>query len=261
MREYWSCTNFADRLRGTSSPKIGSAQDYRDFRASAQSAHPFRYWLAETALDKIQDILYCPQTLYRNVHIWLLNRWVHQPHRLTAHPTNLKPGRWVELDDRFLPCLFDSLVDFVEQQKAYHWYIGMKDQELKQVPRFGHPGFELVRHLLGIKPWRNREWGLAYLDWEINDTGEYQSNAAREILEIYNWYTQEYPNRADPMEESGLREIYDAEGDEFMPDRTPEQKLVVDKALKRNQEIEKRYYDQETEMMHRLIKIRQFLWT
>ena len=48
---YWTCSKFADWLRG--SPKGGAktSGEWRKWEIEAKSAHPIRWWLAEEGLD------------------------------------------------------------------------------------------------------------------------------------------------------------------------------------------------------------------
>ena len=108
---YWSNGKFANWVRGTPQPECGTSKEWRDWKQTAKTKHPFRYWLAETALDKIQDFIMYPIDKLYSVKYWLVNRFVTKTHQLTS---NLKKGEWHELDERILHCLFDELVNFVE---------------------------------------------------------------------------------------------------------------------------------------------------
>ena len=55
MRNYWSCTKFADWLRGTAKLGAGTSEQWDEWRTTAQMKHNFRYWVAEEALDAIQN--------------------------------------------------------------------------------------------------------------------------------------------------------------------------------------------------------------
>ena len=53
---YWSCSALADWLRGTHKPTAETSTGWRDWENAAKLAHPFRYWMADEALDYIQDL-------------------------------------------------------------------------------------------------------------------------------------------------------------------------------------------------------------
>ena len=95
-----------------------------------------------------------------------------------------------------------------------------------------------------------------------------QAKAAKEIKELYLWWTQTYRNRPDPYEVSGWtayceRMRTDNPGS-FMASintKKPEDKKESYRAHKLLHKIEAQYEKEDTEMMIRLIKIRQSLWT
>ena len=57
---YWSCTPFADFIRGTKKLSAGTAEEWDDWTTTAQMKHNFRYWLAEEALGHVQDFVTWP---------------------------------------------------------------------------------------------------------------------------------------------------------------------------------------------------------
>jgi hypothetical protein len=131
------------------------------------------------------------------------------------------------------------------------------------------------------RTWRCPEAGLAYLNWASTLTNEefldddkksqaeptYQANAAKEIIELYTWWTVTYRNRPDPYDASGWTAYCEASREanggrlSFSGDKTPELKKTSKKALDKLKKIEKSYEDEDETMMIRLIKIRQSLWT
>ena len=65
---YWSCSKFADWIRGTPKPGAGTVEEWDDWRETAK-VKAVRYWLAEEGLwyaqhyimwpiDKLYDIKY-----------------------------------------------------------------------------------------------------------------------------------------------------------------------------------------------------------
>ena len=275
MRNYWSCSPFADWLRGTAKLKAGTGREWRLWKAAAQESHPIRYWIVEEGLDYLQNIwMWIPERI-NDVRYYINNRWITRSHSLTAHPRDIKPGSWCDVGNRFLPCLFNELVDFVEVEQAWHHV--MWDEAARK--RFAVPWH---RRWFKFRTWRSPEAGLAYLDWAGSlkldsgwgvdpghpDYGQptHQALAAREIKELYMWWKEIYPNRPDVYDASGwsaycerrralgydildLEEKTEAEADEC---RT---------ALDRSNEIEAAYEAEDEAMMIRLIRIRDSLWT
>ena len=230
--------------------------------------------MAEEGLDAIQNtIMYIPDAIY-SVKYYINNRWVTRTHSLTAHPRDIKPGHWCDVGNRFLPCLFNELVDFVEIELAW-WHV-VWDEEARK--KFKSPWY--ATGWFRWRTWRNPECGLANLEWQRNlvwnedemldkDDPRYgkptsQAIKAQEILDLYTWWTVERPKRSDPHEISGWNAICDRRAPRELFDieeRTAEEREETKKALDLCTEIEQRYEQEDEDMMIRLIKIRQGLWT
>lgn len=276
---YWSCSKFADWLRGTNKPLAGTGEQWNDWNKAAKANHSFRYWLAEEALDHIQDFVFWPATKWNDIRYYFNNRWVTRSHCLTAHPRDIKPGDWRDVGDRFLPCLFNELVDFVEVEQAWHHVI-WDDEARKQFrPPWWRTGF------LRLRNWRSPEAGIAHLEWasslvnddtwgltpDDKDYGKptYQAVQAKEILALYRWWTEVYLNRPDPYDASGWSAYCELSREEnggslgamLSEDKNPKLKKMGDVAIKKLRKIEEQYEKQDTEMLVRLIKTRQSLWT
>ena len=274
---YWSCSKFADWLRGTPKPKAGTGEQWDNWHIVAETNHRFRYWLAEEALDMAQDFVTWPVRKIYDVKYYINNRWVNRTHSLTANPSDIKPGQWQDVGNRFLPCLFNELVDFVEIEKAWsHITWGGEEARKKYKPPFYSTGWFRWR------TWRNAEAGLEHLAWEMSLTTDdswglkegdkgfgdptWQAVNAKEIVELYTWWTVTYRNRPEPHEASGwseycekTREVND--GRLLGSKTTPELKKLGDKVHDTLHKIEKQYKDEDTEMLIRLIKVRDSLWT
>jgi hypothetical protein len=94
-----------------------------------------------------------------------------------------------------------------------------------------------------------------------------QAKAAKEIIELYTWWTVTYRNRPDPYDASGWTAYCEASrlanGGKlsFSSDKSPEMRKMSDKAHKLLRKIEADYAKEDEAMMIRLIKIRESLWT
>jgi len=276
---YWSCTTFADWLRGTKKLRAGTGEEWDNWNTAAQAMHGFRYWLAEEALGYIQDFVTAPARGIYAVKYYVNNRWVTRTNSLTAHSRDIKPGQWQDVGNRFLPCLFNELVDFVEIESAWsHIAWGNKEDRAKYSAPFWATGWWRWR------TWRCAQAGLDHLDWAMTltmgkdwgveenhkDYGKPTSQAerAKEIKELYTWWTVTYPNRPDQYDASGWTEYYaasrEANGGMMSwtgSDKTPELKKARDTARKLLQKIEADYEKEDETMMIRLIKARSSLWT
>jgi hypothetical protein len=273
---YWSCSPFADWIRGTAKLSAGTAEEWDEWTTAAQMKHNFRYWLAEEGLDHLQDFVTWPARKINDIRYYINNRWVSHSHALTAHPRDIKPGNWSDVGSRFLPCLFNELVDFVEIEQAWHHCMWSDDAKTKFETPWWRSGW------LRWRTWRCPEAGLEYLRWaekltneEFLEEGEkhlaeptYQAKAAKEIIELYTWWTTTYRNRPDPYEVSGwtayceaMRVKYPGSFFSSLNSKDAEDKKASDKAHKLLQKIEAAYNKEDEAMMIRLIKIRESLWT
>lgn len=281
MRNYWTCSKFADWLRGTAKPHALGLGEWASWKKASKAAHPFRYWLAEEGLDHIQSfLLYIPEKLYA-VKYYINNRWVTKTHALTAHPRDIPRGEWRDVGNRFLPCLFNELVDFVEVELAW-WQIVWADKSVKKnykAPFWASGWFRW-------RTWRCPEAGMDNLNWQAQlryddeftdkDAPHYgkftpQAEKAQEIISLYTWWTQTYRNRPEPMDISGWsaycdarREEDKANGEDELFWRAPKNEAEAaasKKAIDKLHEIEAAYEKEDEDMMIRLIKVRHGLWT
>jgi hypothetical protein len=124
---YWSCSKFADWLRGTIKPLAGTAEEWNAWEKTAK-AKKIRYWLAEEGLDHLQNFVRWPANRISDVRCYINNRWITRSHALTS---NLKRGNWYDFDTRLLHAVFDELVNFVEIEQAWKLVI-CSEEELKK---------------------------------------------------------------------------------------------------------------------------------
>lgn len=279
MRNYWTCSKFADWLRGTTKGGAKTAEGWDEWEKRAKAAYPIRWWLAEEGLDYIQKFFtFIPDKIHA-IKYYINNRWVTRTHALTANVRDIRPGTWADVGHRFLPCLFNELQDFVEVELAW-WHIAWdSESKAKYNAPFWASGWFRWR------TWRCPQAGLDNLEWQRNlrwkeDEGfepgdpnigkpTPQAIKAQEILDLYNWWTQTYRNRPDPMDASGWSAYCDACREEsgssmwlsLAETKNPALKKQGSKAHKLLQKIEAQYEKEDEEMLIRLIKVRHALWT
>jgi hypothetical protein len=272
---YWSCSKFADWLRGTAKLKAGTGKEWRLWKEAAKESHPVRYWIVEEGLDYMQNFVNWPLDRMHDVRYYINNRWITRSHALTAHARDIRPGDWCDVGNRFLPCLFNELVDFVEVEQAWHHV--MWDEEARK--KFAVPWH---RRFFRFRTWRCPDAGIEHLLWASGlkldehmgtdkgseDYGKptHQALAAQEILALYRWWREVYPNRPDVYDASGWSaycEMRRNKGYELLDldDKTEDEAAQCKTALEKSNEIEKAYDDEDEAMMIRLIKIRDSLWT
>jgi len=272
---YWTCSKFADWLRGTRKPGSATSEVWDEWTEKAKAAHPIRYWIADDALDFLQAVVYYIPDRLNDIRYYINNRFISKSHALTADPRDIRPGSWSDVGNRFLPCLFKELVDFVEIEQAWHYVMWNDEERAKYNVPWWRSGW------LRLRTWRSPEAGMAYLTWASTLTNEeflkenekhlaeptYQAKAAKEIIELYTWWTVTYRNRPDAYDASGWTAACEASrlanGGRlsFSEDKDPELKKASNKAHKLLEKIEKAYETEDEEMMIRLIKIRESLWT
>lgn len=217
---YWTCSKFADFIRGEKKPQYLEWGEWDNWRDRMKKERPFRYYLSDTLLKKLQDFVYFPSDAYHSVKNYLRNRFVTQTHVLKS---DLKKGEWYDLDTRILHCLFTELVEFVEIELAScsSWD---KSKKYK------------------FKNGRCVEAAYDYFEWANNLTDpEQQKEDSIKIKELYEWWTKTRPNRSDPID-SITEETHGQYYFRFID------------------EIEQDYNKEDTEKLIELIKIRNSLW-
>lgn len=220
---YWTCSKFADWVRGTKKPSSATLEGWDEFEAETSAAHPFRYWLATTALDFIQDVVfYIPDKCF-DIRCYCRNRFIQRVHLID---TKLTPGTWQDTDRRILHGVMEALVFYVEVDCAA-W-----TKEKKTL----------------------REKGLEHLNWEITLTDEDykeegvetqptdQAKRAMEVKELYLWWKDVRPDRLEPYD------FVDEEADGL-------DRYKVCQRMEDEQEAE------DTAMLIRVIKARHGMWT
>jgi len=271
---YWTCSKFADWLRGTPKPGAETSDGWRVWTKKAKAAHPWRYWLADDALGYLQDFVTWPIRKIYDVKYYVNNRWVTRTHTLTAHSRDIRPGDWCDVGNRFLPCLFNELVDFVEVELAW-WHIVWEGSEFAK--KYRAPFW--AKGWFRWRTWRCKQAGLDNLDWQRNlrwqeeevaegseNLGQLTPQAAKaqEILDLYTWWTVTRPARSDPMEVSGWSAYCNrrraADPDDWIFG-DGDNKEDTGPMLDQMHQLETKYEQEDEDMMIRLIKIRQGLWT
>lgn len=240
---YWSCSKFADWVRGEQKPVALGLKEWDKWGDDQKKKRPFRFWLSDTFLDKVQNFIYFPCDIYREIKHHIRNRWIDKTHYIK---TGLEPGKYHEIDTRILHGLFTELVDYVEVELAH---LSKWDSNKKYKFKNG----------------RCVEAGMDYLDWamsltygsdfhyekshELYSKPTPQAEASKEILDIYTWWKNR-DNRPDTHEESGWSKYYESDNQK-----------EKEKAFKKLNKLEEKYDKEDEQMMIRLIKIRKHLWT
>lgn len=230
---YWSLSSLAKWIRekaGLTNPYSLTMEGWKDYKEECKQKAPFIYWLTTTGFNKTQDFVSYPFDILYNARCYYRN-WKGNTHVLDG---NLKKGQWYDLSSRILPCLFEELVKYIEQEK-----------ELETL--------EWETTLV-----YNEEWGIDPSDEKYGKLTD-QAIHAIEQKALYLWYKNIYLKRSDPHDISGLTDFYkEGEGlSKLDESRNKEWKDMYEIYSK----IEEDYRKEEEEMIIRLIKIRESLWT
>lgn len=243
---YWTCSKFADWIRGEKKPYALEWGDWEEWDKEQKRKHPIRFWLSDTLLSKLQDIVYYPSDLYNTISSYIRNRWIDQSHVLK---TSFKPGHYYELDDKIIDALFTALVDFVEKDLAQ-----MGSYSTTETYKF--------------KNGRCVEAAYNYFRWARNlkDTLpngrkvlSQQAKGSRKIKELYEWWTRVRCNRPDIYDASGWSKACEISEKEL---KSSAKKIKQQKeALKKLTRLETQYDKEDTLMLIELIKHRHHFWT
>ncbi|MCP5016333.1 MAG: hypothetical protein GY938_13835 [Ketobacter sp.] len=243
---YWSHSRIAVYLRRKSGliakPDAAEMDEWTRIEEADRKSNPIMHWVIEEGFDYAQDFIYFVPDIYQNVKHKCRYYFVDQSHVLQ---TKLKRFEWHSVDEKIFHGVMEELVRFVEEDKSH-----MQTMDRETIAT------------------NKREDGLAYLDWEISlgEESPSQSVTAKEVKEIYLWYKDVYPNRVDPMVASGWSDYCDrreSEGAMILSHdgETEEERNNTRELLKRSNEIEQGQYDEENDMLIRVVRMRQDLWT
>lgn len=102
------------------------------------------------------------------------------------------------------------------------------------------------------------------LDWNSDDA---HKKAWQEICDLYKWWTKKRPNRKYPIEDKRLKippfEFEDIPDSKCKQRKEPDKKKYAAyyKALENQEQLERKYHDEDQKYLHRLVEIRPYLWT
>lgn len=245
---YWNNSKFADWIRGEKKPYALSMEEWQIWRNKLKNKSPFRYYVAEILLNRIQNFIYWPIDLYKSIKSYINNRFVAKTHFLK---TGLKPGEYHELDERIIHGLFNELKEFVECEQASMYSYSHKDKYKFKKGRCPEAGVDYLNWAMNLK--FDESCGFSENDPEYGKPTQ-QALSSAKILKLYNWWNNR-PNRIDPMEQSGWSKYCE---NKPIGSKTDENgRKILDKFHKLEEEQEK----EDEDMLIELIKLRKTLWT
>jgi hypothetical protein len=196
---------------------------YYDYEEAMRKKYPVRYFLFQYVPLQWKYFHY---RFIRGPIKWIRYRTTNRSHVLKIQ--TLEPGWW-DRDQRMLHAMFQILVDFIELELPQMMFSEKKKYNIKY----------------GV---RNREAGLAYLDWEIAETATPQQDDAFVKKELYLWWKDYRLKRDDPWSEPNIWDISD-------------KMKVKDQEGSQAGALEHIYYEEDQRMLKKLIEIRSSLWT
>lgn len=244
---HWSCSKFADWIRGSKKPYALEWGAWDAWDKEQKQKRPWRFWFSDTLLPKIQNIIYFPYDIYRTVKIYMRNRYIDKIHYLK---TGLEPGQYYDFDTRILYGLFNELIDFVEVELA-HLSLWEKDKKYKfKNGRCVEAAYDYFDWVTNLK--YDKSYGCDKNDSFYGKLTE-QAKDYRKIKKLYEWWKNDRPNRKNPYADPSLGDIAD---------------ICDNKKYKKKKDLYKKAYEieqdqdsEDTKMLIELIKLRKSLWT
>lgn len=251
-------------------PQAATAEEWEDWNTNTSRQAKFATWL-DNALDQLQHYVMFPFDVWYSIRLYIRNRYFTRTHLLV---TDLEPGLWHEFDNRLLHGMFGAFADFIETENAASELYFRDKAERRRIchecdiswtaqlfsrwitirsPKMG------IRHLtweIGLT--KDKDWGLTPDDAEWGKPTP-QAAAAKETLELYLWWKNR-KFRPDPAIASGWMAEYEAANAAGTGVRGL-QLSSTSGSLERMDQIEEAYNKEDEEMMHKLIKMRGYMWT
>lgn len=219
----------------------------REFKKIA----PIRYWYQHNFKDATVRPI-------KRIHL-AITEWIycHLQHRYHIVKTGLKPG-YQELDNIMLYANFNLLKDYVECEVSLQTAYCRPEESAK----LGWKR-EYIPFYNSIFPYRNPELGLSHLKWIIEDSIKHsvvKDERAVEIIELYNWWTVTRMGRVEikPVY-PGVIDPNDIFGNDI--DVTTKEYATYKEMAAAAHDQYDNWYDEDTEYLVRLMKIRRHLWT
>lgn len=248
-----------------------------EWNEELKKTHPVAYFLTETLPDWAEKPAQWIVDPFSNFQYYVRLRWGYRTHLVN---TGLAPGKYYELETRMLHGMFNSLVDFVEVEKANHMVMWSDKDKIEKynVPWWRH------NRLFFWTTWRSAEAGKDHLKWEanlddpaldINDRCPGQAIHARETIILYTWWTQiRLPREDDSAYEvckfnefsKRMEALY---GEDWLfgrlrsgsPQLSATHRAEYDQINASITELEVKWETEDDDMLIRLIKLRRSLWT
>lgn len=182
---------------------------------------------------------------------------------------SLSPN-YYDKDTLLLHGVMQLVVDFVEIELAAYKYermTSLKARLYKYLPWCLRSSEWIRSPQLGLEK-LNEECEPSLTPEETAEIGDFVERSAenyRRIRTVYLWWTQTYPKRVSPEVASGWAAIYEEMTNlsvslldtPAIVDFGRRQQVAIEKCA----EIERKYFDEDTEMLILAIRTRESMWT
>lgn len=231
------------------------------WKNKVKSEKPFAYFLTETIPNFLDDLVYDVTEIWNRPIRYVRNRYIDRTHIM---PTDLEPGEWWDCDSRLVSGMRQLIIDHVEIELAYANYSEKKKFKWEN-GRSIEAGLDYLNWATGLR--YDSSWGVDEDDEKFGEL-THQATAASELLEIYNW-CKNYNNRPDLMDVSGWSAYCDTLRDRGVgmfdarptAEEAPDLADMRETSHKKLRELEAQREAEDTEMLCRIVKMRQSLWT
>jgi len=237
-------------------PSVATAEEWCEWEKKEREK-PICYFLVNTIPEWFNTNII---SKISNVYYWFQYR-LHPAYKYHLIKTGLKPG-YHEIDNRMINGMFNILKEFCENEQPYHdWCWNNKGEKFIS-------GKEAA--LKSLK-WQKE---LVYTEDDIfNDNDKHligqltpQAEKAIELETLYLWWVEIYPNRVDPYdcyEDPYFNNLIETKESvmKILCNRPPEEEIKATKIYHQRDILEKQYIAEDEEMLIRLIKIRNSMWT
>jgi len=231
-------------------PNFASMEEWRDIDIREKSM-PMRYFILRTVPCWIS----VKHMQLNDFRYWFKYR-LQNKHKYHLVNTGLTPN-YYEIDKRMLHANFNLLKNFVEDELANLQYWNRDKNDPNWI-------------------FDNKLAGLEHLDWQISLIHDESAGIAKdhklygkatpqainatETKKLYLWWVNDRPNRKDPwgsieLDHKPSKSMYDA----FTG--TDEEKAARIVRGKKRMAMEEKYNSEDDEMLIRLIRVRQDLWS
>lgn len=268
MSRHYSSSDFVTWLRlkvfKVDKPYALGWGEWAKWEAKLKAERRIAHFFTETLPDWVQWIPDHTVDYVNDFRYYITNR-MHGSHRLNS---TLKKGDYHEFGSRMLYSMFDTYVEFIEIEEAYSHIAWSKDEDRK---KYNAPWWRRYWFLRWGQQWRSPDAAVDHLKWEMGlADSPGQAESAREKMALYTWWKHIRPSRGDDWEVSGFRAHWDEMEEKYGDDwlglgsagkMSRSEKATYDKLSDAKDALEAQWAEEDTQMMIRLVKIRENLWT